>query len=237
MDIYSFQIAEQKAEMRRNCKHQSKMSQVKKKMGGVFPWFSLATKKITSLTGPRWTNLLQIWKSQGLVFRKFHFRIMVGPERKLKMITQVSTSKHRSWMHLTYGFLRTSLVQHCLARLQPFSIEGRVCKECPAKWLGGLNIRPKGPNVMLIKLLFRDVSLRTFTKNVLLNGDDLHLKRLSWIEMPANSRKVEISRQPAVWNSAKFHERWESWCCDIKLVFWIFCEKMLPVLSTRVFCP
>lgn len=206
-------------------------------MGGVFPWFSLATKKITSLTGPRWTNLLQIWKSQGLVFRKFHFRIMVGPERKLKMITQVSTSKHRSWMHLTYGFLRTSLVQHCLARLQPFSIEGRVCKECPAKWLGGLNIRPKGPNVMLIKLLFRDVSLRTFAKNVLLNGDDLHLKRLSWIEMPANSRKVEISRQPAVWNSAKFQERWESWCCDIKLVFWIFCEKMLPVLSTRVFCP
>ena len=36
-----------------------------------FPWFSRATKKITSLTGPRWTNLLQIWKSQGLVFRKF----------------------------------------------------------------------------------------------------------------------------------------------------------------------
>ena len=176
-------------------------------------------------------------RAKDLFFGSFNFRIMVGPERKLKMITQVTTSKHRSWMHLTYGFLRTSLVQHCLARLQPFSIEGRVCKECPAKWLGGLNIRPKGPNVMLIKLLFRDVSLRTFTKNVLLHGDDLHLKRLSWIEMPANSRKVEISRQPAVWNSAKFHERWESWCCDIKLVFWIFCEKMLPVLSTWVFCP
>ena len=36
MDIYSFQIAEQKAEMRRNCKHQSKMSQVNFFLGGVF---------------------------------------------------------------------------------------------------------------------------------------------------------------------------------------------------------
>lgn len=148
-------------------------------------------------------------RAKDLFFGSFNFRIMVGPEKKLKMITQVTTSKHRSWMHVTYGFLR--------------SIEGRVCKECPAKWLRGLNIRHRGPNVVLIKLLFRNVSLKAFAKNVLLNGDDLHLKRLSWIEMPANSRKVEISRQPAVWNSAKFQERWESWCCDIKLVFWIFC--------------
>lgn len=115
-------------------------------------------------------------RAKDLFFGSFTPRIMgLARKKKLKMITQVTPSKHRSWMHLTYNFLHTSLVQHGLARLQPFGIEGRVCHECP-NGFGGVKHPPQGPNMMLIKWLFRDVWQRTCTKNGQLNGEDLHLR-------------------------------------------------------------